>query len=103
MYIWWGYKKYSNVPPPLVLIFSNYFLIILSIHYFQTMLFEMNRIGMLVEISHLSEAGMIAALKTAKAPVLMMNAAPASFCNSTNVASIPDRVLRLVLSLLPKG
>uniref|UniRef100_A0A1I8NGK3 Dipeptidase n=1 Tax=Musca domestica TaxID=7370 RepID=A0A1I8NGK3_MUSDO len=62
----------------------------------KTMLFEMNRIGMLVEISHLSEAGMIAALKTAKAPLLMMNAAPASFCNSTNVASIPDRVLSLL-------
>lgn len=65
------------------------------------MLFEMNRIGMLVEISHLSEAGMVAALRTAKAPVLLMNSAPASFCNGTNVASIPDRVLRyVVLALL---
>lgn len=54
----------------------------------------MNRIGMLIEISHLSEPAMIAALRTAKAPVLLINSAPSSFCNSTNVAAIPDRVLR---------
>lgn len=62
------------------------------------MLFEMNRIGMLIEISHLSETAMIAALRTAKAPVLLINSAPSSFCNSTNVAPIPDRVLRFVYS-----
>lgn len=64
------------------------------------MLFEMNRIGMLIEISHLSETAMIAALRTAKAPVLLINSAPSSFCNSTNVAPIPDRVLRFVYFLL---
>ena len=58
------------------------------------MLFEMNRIGMLIEVSHLSEAAMVAALRSAKAPVLLINSAPSSFCNSTNVAAIPDRVLR---------
>ncbi|KAH8294029.1 hypothetical protein KR054_007513 [Drosophila jambulina] len=65
----------------------------------QTMLFEMNRLGMLVEISMLSEAAMLAVLKTAKAPVLLTNATPLSMCNSTNIASIPDHVL----SLLPEN
>lgn len=61
----------------------------------QTMLYEMNRLGMLVEISQLSEPAMVIALRTAKAPVLLMNAAPLSLChNGTNVASIPDHVLR---------
>ncbi|XP_037828000.1 dipeptidase 3 [Lucilia sericata] len=62
----------------------------------KTMLFEMNRIGMLIEISHLSDTAMVAALRTAKAPVLLINSAPSSFCNSTNVAAIPDRVLSLL-------
>lgn len=53
----------------------------------------MNRLGMLIEISQLSEAAMITALRTAKAPVLLMNAAPLSVCNNTNIASIPDHVL----------
>ncbi|ALC44631.1 CG5282 [Drosophila busckii] len=65
----------------------------------KTMLFEMNRLGMLVEISQLSESAMVIALRTAKAPVLLMNAAPLSLCNSSNVASIPDHVL----SLLPEN
>jgi len=60
------------------------------------MLYEMNRLGMLVEISQLSEPAMVIALRTAKAPVLLMNATPLSLCNGTNVASIPDHVLRYV-------
>lgn len=54
----------------------------------------MNRLGMLVEISQMSETAMITTLKTARAPVLLINAAPLSLCNSTNLASIPDHVLR---------
>lgn len=64
------------------------------------MLFEMNRIGMLIEISHLSEPAMVATLRTAKAPVLLINSAPQSFCNSTNVAPIPDHVLGFVMRLI---
>ncbi|XP_068142331.1 dipeptidase 3 [Drosophila tropicalis] len=65
----------------------------------KTMLHEMNRLGMLVEISQLSEPAMMSALHSAKAPVLLMNATPLSMCNSTSVASIPDHVL----SLLPEN
>uniref|UniRef100_A0A0A1XRH7 Dipeptidase n=1 Tax=Zeugodacus cucurbitae TaxID=28588 RepID=A0A0A1XRH7_ZEUCU len=62
----------------------------------KTVLYEMNRLGMLVEISQLSEAAMVTALHTAKAPVLLLNAVPISLCNSSSVASIPDRVLSLL-------
>ncbi|XP_030380022.1 dipeptidase 3 [Scaptodrosophila lebanonensis] len=71
-----------------------------SLNYFgKAVLYEMNRLGMLVEISQLSESAMIIALRTTKAPVLFMNSAPVSICNATNVASIPDHVL----SLLPEN
>ncbi|XP_039947632.1 dipeptidase 1 [Bactrocera neohumeralis] len=62
----------------------------------KTVLYEMNRLGMLIEISQLSEAAMVTALHTAKAPVLLLNAVPISLCNSSSVASIPDRVLSLL-------
>lgn len=58
----------------------------------------MNRLGMLVEISRLSEPAMMIALNTAKAPLLLSNASPLSLCNSTtSTASIPDHILRWVL------
>lgn len=53
----------------------------------------MNRLGMLVEISRLSEPAMMMALHTAKAPVLFANAAPLFLCNNSNTASIPDHIL----------
>ncbi|XP_055385136.1 dipeptidase 1 [Condylostylus longicornis] len=62
----------------------------------KSILFEMNRLGMLVEISQLSEQAMEIAIKTAKAPVLLSNAAPLSLCNSSNLASIPDHILGLL-------
>ncbi|XP_055902759.1 dipeptidase 2 [Eupeodes corollae] len=62
----------------------------------KTVLYEMNRLGMLVEVSQLSESAMTTALRSAKAPVLLINAAPLSICNNTNLASIPDHVLSLL-------
>lgn len=53
----------------------------------------MNRLGVLVEISQLSEAAMVTTLRTAKAPVMLLNSAPLSMCNSSSIASIPDHVL----------
>lgn len=55
------------------------------------MLLEMNRLGMLAEISRLSEPAMMVALNTAKAPLLLSNASPLSLCNATS--AIPDHIL----------
>lgn len=52
---------------------------------------EMHRMGILVEISKMSEEGMILALLHAKAPLLMVDTAPASYCN---VTSVPDHIIR---------
>lgn len=54
----------------------------------------MNRLGILIEISRLSEAAMIIAIKTTKAPILITNAVPLSLCNSSLLATIPDHILR---------
>uniref|UniRef100_A0A182PNK0 Dipeptidase n=1 Tax=Anopheles epiroticus TaxID=199890 RepID=A0A182PNK0_9DIPT len=54
---------------------------------------EMNRLGMLVEISRLSEPAMMVALNVAKAPLLLSNALPSSMaCNGTT-AAVPDHIL----------
>lgn len=55
------------------------------------MLHEMNRLGMVAEISRLSEPAMMVALNTAKAPLLLSNASPQTLCNAT--ASIPDHIM----------
>uniref|UniRef100_A0A336LBM1 Dipeptidase n=1 Tax=Culicoides sonorensis TaxID=179676 RepID=A0A336LBM1_CULSO len=57
----------------------------------ETMLHEMNRLGMVAEISRLSEPAMMVALNSAKAPLLLSNASPQALCNAT--ASIPDHIM----------
>lgn len=57
---------------------------------------EMNRMGVLVEISRMSEEGMVLSLLHAKAPLLIANTAPGSLCNAT---SVPDHIIsRLTLN-----
>ncbi|GAB0086418.1 Dipeptidase [Sergentomyia squamirostris] len=62
----------------------------------ETVLHEMNRLGILVEISRLSEPAMMMALHTARAPVLFSNAVPLSLCNSTSTAGVPDHILGML-------
>ncbi|XP_059610776.1 dipeptidase 3 [Phlebotomus argentipes] len=62
----------------------------------ETVLHEMNRLGILVEISRLSEPAMMMALHTARAPVLFSNAAPLSLCNSSSTAGVPDHILGML-------
>lgn len=57
----------------------------------ELVLHEMNRMGILVEISKMSEEGMILALLHAKAPLLVANSAPASHCNATT--AVPDHII----------
>lgn len=54
---------------------------------------EMNRMGILAEISKMSEEGMILTLLHSKAPVLIANSAPTSHCNSS---SVPDHIIRWI-------
>ncbi|CAG9807968.1 unnamed protein product [Chironomus riparius] len=59
---------------------------------------EINRLGMLAEISHLSEPSMMQVLNSAKAPLLVNNAMPAATTSPNITNIIPDHVLSALSS-----
>src|SRR5881296_1159464 len=55
---------------------------------------EMNRVGMLVDLAHVSDATMVDAIRVSRAPVLFSHSSARALAN--HVRNVPDSILRMV-------
>lgn len=61
----------------------------------QSVVREMNRLGVIVDLAHVSVATMKAALRLSKAPIIFSHSSAYSLCRHRR--NVPDDVLQLVV------
>jgi hypothetical protein len=64
--------------------------------YSQVVVREMNRLGILVDLSHAAHETVIAVLETTRSPVIFSHSSAQALCNTSR--NVPDHILRLVVS-----
>ena len=74
---------------------SHLFLVIVCL---QTVIKEMNRLGMIVDLSHSSHKTSIDTIEASEAPVIFSHSSASALCNSTR--NVKDDILKMVVSEL---
>ena len=67
-----------------------------SLFFLQTVINEMNRLGMIVDLSHSSVKTALDTLEISEAPVIFSHSSAQFLCNSTR--NVPDHLLKKAVS-----
>ncbi len=67
----------------------------------QTVIKELNRLGMIIDLSHSSHKTALDAIQTSEAPVIFSHSSAYALCNSTR--NVHDDVLKLLVSKIKWG